>query len=159
MASNSKLDLTETSSDFPPESFWVPTTDEQDWFNHNAVMQRKTSLKLGFNRNFNSFSHRSDVVSTRKPSRPSVFGLPNVHKTGPADPDKKPVRFLFRSRSEPAGRPVVHASEPGSPRVSCTGRVRFKSGGGDGKKTGFSRLFSSLFPAKLGKSRSRKRGK
>lgn len=156
MASESKLDLPETFSDLPPESFWVPSDDEQDWFNRNAVMQRKTSLKLGFNRNFNSFSHRSD---RKLATRSSVFGLPKAQKSRGVDgnlPEKKPGRLLFRSRSEPGGKHVVHVSEPGSPRVSCTGRVGFKSG--DGKKTGFSRLFSSLFGAGSEKSRSRKRG-
>lgn len=135
----SKLDLSETSSDLPPESFCVPTGDEHEWFDRNAVMQRKSSLKIGYNRNFTSFSHRSTVVSHQKPSAPSVFALPKVQKTGRAEPG----RSLFRSRSEPAGKPAIHAAEPGSPRVSCTGRVGFKSG--DGKKTGFARIFSSIF--------------
>ena len=135
----SKLDLSETSSDLPPESFYVPSDDEYEWFDRNAVMQRKSSLKIGYNRNFTSFSHRSTVVSHQKPSAPSVFALPKVQKTGRAEPG----RSLFRSRSEPAGKPAIHAAEPGSPRVSCTGRVGFKSG--DGKKTGFARIFSSIF--------------
>lgn len=159
MASESKLDLSETTSDLPPESFYVPSDDENEWFDRNAVMQRKTSLKLGFNRDFNSFSHRSTVVSNRKLSTPSVFALPNVHKTGRTEgnpPEKKPGRSLFRSRSEPGGKPTVHVSEPGSPRVSCTGRVGSKSS--DGKKTGFSRLVSSLFGARTRRSRAQKRG-
>ncbi|KAI3458834.1 hypothetical protein Pfo_015497 [Paulownia fortunei] len=159
MASKSKLDPPETFSDLPPESFWVPRDDEQDWFDRNAVMQRKTSLKLGFNRDFNSFPHRSDGPSNRKLARASVFGFPKAQKSYGADgnlPEKKPGRLLFRSRSEPGGKSVTQVHEPGSPRVSCTGRVGFKSG--DGKKTGFSRLFSSLFGAGSGKNRSRKRG-
>ncbi|KAL0401488.1 UNVERIFIED_CONTAM: hypothetical protein Slati_4178700 [Sesamum latifolium] len=76
MASESKSDPPETFSDLPPESFWVSRDDEQDWVDRNAVMQRKTSLKLGFNRNFTSLSHRPDVVSARNVGRTSVFGLP-----------------------------------------------------------------------------------
>ncbi|KAH6813559.1 hypothetical protein C2S51_022577 [Perilla frutescens var. frutescens] len=160
MASESKLDLSETSSDLPPESFYVPSDDEYEWFDRNAVMQRKTSLKLGFNRDFKSFSHRSNIVSNRKISTPSVFALPKVQKTGRADgnpPEKKQSRSLFRSRSEPGGKSAAHVSEPGSPRVSCTGRVGSKSG--DGKKTGFARLVSSLFGARTSRSRPQKRGK
>ncbi|KAL1544446.1 hypothetical protein AAHA92_21297 [Salvia divinorum] len=151
MASDqSKLDLSETSSsDLPPESFYVPSDDEYEWFDRNAVMQRKSSLKIGYHRNFSSFSHRSTVVSHQKLSAPSVFALPKVQKTG----EKKP---LFRSRSEPGGKAAPHAAEPGSPRVSCTGRVGLRSG--DGKKTGFSRIVSSIFGARTGRSRSQKRG-
>ncbi|KAK4430695.1 hypothetical protein Salat_0831200 [Sesamum alatum] len=158
MASESKSDQPETFSDLPPESFWVPRDDEQDWFDRNAVMQRKTSLKLGFNRNFNSLSHRSDVVSARQLGRASVFGLPSTPKSRGLDggpPEKKPGRLLFRSRSEPGGKPIVQVPEPGSPRVSCTGRVGFKSG--HGKTTSFSRLLSSLFGAGSGKNRRRTR--
>lgn len=154
-----KLDPSETSSDLPPESFYLPSDDEYEWFDRNAVMQRKTSLKLGFNRDFNSFSHRSTFVHNAKQSTPSLFALPKVQKTGRADgipPEKKPARSLFRSRSEPGGKTVAHVSEPGSPRVSCTGRVGFKSG--DGKKTGFSRIVSSIFGARTGRSRPQKRG-
>ncbi|PIN14866.1 Calcium/calmodulin-dependent protein kinase [Handroanthus impetiginosus] len=154
MAPEAKSDPPETFSDLPPESFWVRPDDEQDWFDRNAVMQRKTSLKLGFNRDFNSFSHRSDVPSNSKLARTSVFGLPSTQKSCGVD-GKKPRRSLFRSRSEPGGKPIVQIHEPGSPRVSCTGRVGIKSG--DGKKTGFSRLLSSLFGAGSGKNRSRKR--
>lgn len=157
---SSKVDLpAETSSDLPPESFFVPSDDEFEWFDRNAVMQRKSSLKIGYNRNFKSFSHRSTVVSTRKLSAPSVFALPKVQKIGRGEgnpPERKPGRSLFRSRSEPGGKSVVQSSDPGSPSVSCTGRVRLKSG--DGKKTGFSRLVSSIFGARTTRSRSQKRG-
>ncbi|KAG6436374.1 hypothetical protein SASPL_101271 [Salvia splendens] len=150
MASDqSKLDLSETSSDLPPESFYVPSDDEYEWFDRNAVMQRKSSLKIGYNRNFTSFSHRSTVVSHQKPS---VFALPKVQKTGRAEPG----RWLFRSRSESGGKAAIHAAEPASPRVSCTGRVGFKSG--DGKKTGLARIFSSIFGTRTGRSRSQRRG-
>ncbi|KAK6156269.1 hypothetical protein DH2020_010517 [Rehmannia glutinosa] len=150
MSSESKPDIhPETFSDLPPESFWVPQDDEQDWFDRNAVMQRKTSLKLGFNRDFNSFSHRSEITTNRKLARSSVFGLPKAGKSRGLDGEKKPGSLLFRSRSEPGGKSLVLVTEPGSPRVSCTGRVGFKNG--DGKKTGFSRIFSSLFRAGPGK--------
>ncbi|KAL1557758.1 hypothetical protein AAHA92_08301 [Salvia divinorum] len=149
----SKLDLSETSSDLPPESFYVPTVDEHEWFDRNAVMQRKSSLKIGYHRNFKSFSHRSAAVSHQKPSAPPppLSALRKVQKTSDP-PEKKP---LFRSRSEPGGKAVIHETEPVSPRVSCTGRVRFK--GGDGKKTRFSRIISSIFGGRTGRSRSLKR--
>ncbi|KAG6414863.1 hypothetical protein SASPL_122237 [Salvia splendens] len=147
----SKLDLSETSSDLPPESFYIPTGDEREWFDRNAVMQRKSSLKIGYHRNFKSLSQRSAAASHQKSSAPPLSALRKVHKTGNT-PEKKP---LFRSRSEPGGKAVVHETEPVSPRVSCTGRVRFK--GGDGKKTGFSRIVSSIFGSRTGRSRSQKR--
>ncbi|KAL7147099.1 hypothetical protein ABFS83_06G085600 [Erythranthe nasuta] len=153
-AESKLLDPPETNlSDLPPESFWVPIENEQDWFDRNAVMlQRKTSLKLGFNRTFNSISHRSSDAP--KSARPSVFGLPKSQKSSGLDgapPEKKPGGFLFRSRSEPGGKSMVLLAEPVSPRVSCTGRVRFKTA--DGRKTRFSRLFSSLFRTRSQKNR------
>ncbi|KAG8380651.1 hypothetical protein BUALT_Bualt06G0038100 [Buddleja alternifolia] len=154
MASESKLDPPETSFDLPPESFWVARDGEQDWFDCNAVMQRKMSLKLGHNRNFSSFSHRPD---RKLLGRTSLFGLPKVQKSCGVDGnllEKKPGRFLFRSRSEPGGKAMLQVPEPVSPRVSCTGRVGLKRC--DGKKTGFSRLFSSLFGAGSGKNGTRK---
>ncbi|XP_051119861.1 uncharacterized protein LOC127243740 [Andrographis paniculata] len=148
--------------DLPPESFWVSTADEQDWFNRYAVMQRKASLKLGFNRNSKSFPHRSDAALSNKRSsaaRPSVLGLAAAARKsfgtdGRNAPEKKSSRPFFRSRSEPgAAKPLVsQLSDPGSPRVSCTGRIGTRSRGGT--NTGFSRLFGSLFGS--GKNRPRK---
>lgn len=141
---------TKTLTDLPPDSFWVPKDYEQDWFDRNAMMQRKTSIKLACStHNSKSFSHRSSISFSQK-HRPSLIGTPRLGFTGDANQRRNQVDYpsLFRSRSEPGGKPPMHLSEPGSPRVSCTGRIGFKNG--SHRKTGFLRLFNSIF--RLGRS-------
>lgn len=152
--------------DLPPESFWLSTADEQDWFDRYAVMQRKTSLKLGGRANNNhnhkksSFvpHHRSSDANNRKSS--SLLGLANSKPRKSFGPDRNPPpsdkKPLFRSRSEPNKPPGAPVSDPGSPRVSCTGRIgvrtRSRSGDSIGKKAGgLSKLLGSLFGSRAAK--------
>ncbi|CAI9774808.1 unnamed protein product [Fraxinus pennsylvanica] len=144
-------DSPKTLFDLPPDSFWVPKDYEQDWFDRNAMMQRKTSIKLaGSTQNSKSFSHRSSISFNQK-HRKSLIGLagstqtPRLGFTGDANQRLNQVGnpSLFRSWSEPGGKPPMQLSEPGSPRVSCTGRIGFKNGGH--RTTGFLRLFNSIF--------------
>lgn len=140
--------------DLPPDSFWVTKDNEQDWFNRNAMMQRKTSIKLGFLagsiRNSKSFSHRSSLSSNLK-YRPSLIGLPRTIQSPrlgiAGDVSRLPNHVrrssLFRSRSEPGGKPPMQLSEPGSPRVSCIGKVGLKDDGH--RKTGILRFSNSIF--------------
>ncbi|CAI9768379.1 unnamed protein product [Fraxinus pennsylvanica] len=146
--------------DLPPDSFWVPKDYEQDWFDRNAMMQRKTSIKLGFlagsTRNSKSFSHRSSLSSNQK-HRPSLIGLAGTTQTPRLGIVRDANRqlnhvgssWLFRSRSEPGGKPPTQLSEPGSPRVSCIGRVGLKNSGH--RKTGILKLFNSIFRGQKGK--------
>lgn len=144
----------ETFLDLPPESFWIPKDSEQEWFDENATIQRKTSMKLGFfgksnDHHSKSFSHRcfsSMLNQHQNPKSSSLFALPNPHKTSSADgnhrQNKIPSR-LFRSRSEPGRKGATNASEPGSPKVSCTGRVRSKKD--RGVRTGFWKKLRAIF--------------
>lgn len=136
----------ETFLDLPPESFWIPKDSEQDWFDENATIQRKTSMKLGFfgksNHHSKSFSHRSFASTLnhhQNPKASSLIALPaKSHKTSSADGNlrqSKIPRRLFRSRSEPGRKGATNVSEPASPKVSCTGRVRSKKD--RGVRTGF----------------------
>nr|AAN71903.1 calcium/calmodulin protein kinase 1 [Nicotiana tabacum]AAS67891.1 calcium/calmodulin protein kinase [Nicotiana tabacum] len=123
--------------DLPPESFWIPKDSEQDWFDENATIQRMTSMmKLGFfgkaNHHSKSFSHRSFTSTLfnhhQKPKSTSLFALPQSKKTSSTEGNlkqKKVPKSLFRSRSEPGRKGIRHVREPGSPKVSCIGRVDY----------------------------------
>ncbi|XP_031093669.1 uncharacterized protein LOC115998281 [Ipomoea triloba] len=157
--------------DFPPESFWVPKDSELDWFDQNATMQRKTSLKLGFsgaggNRNHNNnkknFSHRSFSTLNHKHKSSSLIALPKSQKSsgggGGAEGNLRQNKAatatarLFRSRSAPGGkRALQQGVEPGSPKVSCTGRVRAKREGG--KRTGLWKKLRTVLKNRLGAKR------
>ncbi|KAK4367167.1 hypothetical protein RND71_015047 [Anisodus tanguticus] len=136
----------ETFLDLPPESFWIPKDSEQDWFDENATIQRKTSMKLGFfgksNHHSKSFSHHSFASTLnhhQNPKSSSLIALPKSHKTSSTDGNlrhnKVPI-LLFRSRSEPGRKGATNVSEPGSPKVSCIGKVRSKSKKDRGVRTG-----------------------
>ncbi|KZV55276.1 hypothetical protein F511_06753 [Dorcoceras hygrometricum] len=154
MATEYKLDSSESFYDLPPESFSIPIDDEQDWYDRHAIMQRKTSRKLILHHTSNSFSHRSELRFNRK-TKPSVLHNAKIScvVSGSLGENKVGKLKLFRSRSEPKGNSASQVSEPGSPRVSCTGRVGLKSS--DGKKTGFSRLFGSLLGSRKRQSRKK----
>lgn len=110
----------------PPESFWLSKDSERDWFDQNAAMQRKTSMKFAFsgkanNKNFKTVSHDNQ--------NRTLFSIPKTRKSFPGDgrvnKGVKPKSRFTRSRSEPGRKTLKQmVSEPGSPKVSCTGRVR-----------------------------------
>lgn len=141
----------ETFLDLPPESFWIPKDSEQDWFDENATIQRKRSMKLGFfgksnDHHSKSFTHRTLNHHHQNHKSSSLFALPKSHKTSSADGNlrqNKVPRRLFRSRSEPGKKGATNVSEPGSPKVSCTGRVRSKKD--RGVRTGFWKKLRAIF--------------
>ncbi|XP_031108502.1 uncharacterized protein LOC116012975 [Ipomoea triloba] len=146
----------ESLFDLPPESFWVPKGSEQDWVHQNANMQRRTSMKLqnpqdGFSgADSKSQSHRS-FSAVNKSSSSSLLALPKPRNLKAAAGTR-----LFRSMSEPGGGGEMRVAEPGSPKVSCTGRVRStkkKEGGGGGRRTGFWRRFGLVLRSRFGTDR------
>ncbi|KAK6126325.1 hypothetical protein DH2020_039897 [Rehmannia glutinosa] len=132
--------------DFPPESFWLSKDAEYDWFDRNAVYERKESTKGNSNSN-NTNPSMNNSNSQRSSSVNAV--------------SKKP---------ESVAKSTVPVAEPGSPKVSCMGRVRSKRGrrrsnssktteklkleklksGGEKQKTGFYSKVMSLFRSKKG---------
>ncbi|PSS04983.1 hypothetical protein CEY00_Acc20844 [Actinidia chinensis var. chinensis] len=145
-------ELNSHTPDLPPDSFTVPKEDEIDWFNQNAFFERKGSTKISnFNSNphhnfqnfHNSPSQRSLLISNSKASSIRFSNNGNLRRSF------KPESFeLFRSRSEPGGK---HGSEPGSPRVTCMGRVRSKKG--REKRAGLWASLREVFRAGLGVKR------
>ncbi|KAF3631160.1 putative iron-sulfur assembly protein IscA-like 1, mitochondrial-like [Capsicum annuum] len=125
----------------PPESFWLSKDSERDWFDQNAAMQRKTSMKFAFSGKANN---KNPKMISHNNQNPSLFSIPRARKSISTDPRvnkgaKQKSRFT-RSRSEPGRKTLKQVlSEPGSPKVSCTGRVRRSKSKKEGRtiRTGF----------------------
>ncbi|KAK6139841.1 hypothetical protein DH2020_026416 [Rehmannia glutinosa] len=125
----------EVPLDFPPESFWLSKDAEYDWFDRNAFYERKDSTKGNSNSaNLNphinpSSNSNSQRFSVNLKSKASIIGLPKTQKTTFADTKRRtckpPNIRLFPKRSGSAGKSTTPV-EPGSPKVSCMGRVRSK---------------------------------
>ncbi|KAL1566146.1 hypothetical protein AAHA92_01787 [Salvia divinorum] len=117
--------------DFPPESFWLSKDAEYDWFEHHTFFERRDSGRGGTSLTAEPQSNSSSRrFSFSRKSKAALLGLPKTQKATYVDPKRRPcskpvaVR-LFPKRSEPAGKSGVPV-EPGSPKVSCIGRVRSK---------------------------------
>ncbi|XP_073146600.1 uncharacterized protein [Henckelia pumila] len=124
----------EEDTDFPPESFWLSKDAEYDWFDRNAFLERRDSTKGNANSaslNPNS-NHSSQRFSFTLKSKASIIGLPKTQKNTFVDSSRRTCRSanvrLFPKRSTSAGKSTVAIIEPGSPKVSCIGRVRSKRG-------------------------------
>ncbi|XP_051114390.1 uncharacterized protein LOC127240011 [Andrographis paniculata] len=171
-------------ADFPPESFWLSKDAEFDWFDRNAfIYERKDSTKGGNNNNSSlnpSSNSNSQRFSVSLKSKASIIGLPKSQKATLMDSKRrtcKPASIrLFPNRSDSVGKSSVPVAEPGSPKVSCIGRVRSKrcrrrsaslkrkeklieksrsnggggGGGGEKQKAGFYSKVMSIFRKKKG---------
>ncbi|KAK9156762.1 hypothetical protein Scep_003336 [Stephania cephalantha] len=126
--------------DYAAESFYVAKEDEFDWFDRNAVFERKESTKGNSNGvstyNPNSTPSLSSVSNSQRfptnyKSKASLIGFPKAQNTSYADCKQRrhcrasnPTFFPKRSRS--TGKSALPLTEPTSPKVSCIGRVRSK---------------------------------
>lgn len=158
----------EPDFDLPPDSFWVPKSHEKYWVDQRALVQHKSSMKLSnihgksnrhsANNNVKSFSHRfspSSASPSPKNKASSFIGLPKTPNSWLVDGygrrSKGGSARLFRSRSEPGENRVLEIHEPGSPKVSCIGRVE-KQKGKAKKGPGFWISFKSIL--RIGRGRS-----
>ncbi|XP_075511748.1 uncharacterized protein LOC142547375 [Primulina tabacum] len=127
--------------DDPPESFWLSKDAEYDWLDRNAFYERKDSTRGNSNStNLNphikatSSNQNSQRFSANLRSKASIIGLPKTQKANFVDSSCKRTyksstnARLFPKRMASAGKSTVAVTEPGSPKVSCTGRVRSKRG-------------------------------
>ncbi|XP_043707064.1 uncharacterized protein LOC122656552 [Telopea speciosissima] len=125
----------EAPPDFPAESFQILKEEELEWFNRNALYERKESQKGNSNPNPNpnpiSISNQSSQrFSLNLTSNKSIIGLPKPQKscflisksrrTGP--PPRAP---FFPKKPSRSGKSLT-VTEPSSPKVSCIGRVKSK---------------------------------
>ncbi|XVF55735.1 hypothetical protein PTKIN_Ptkin06aG0060800 [Pterospermum kingtungense] len=129
-----KPEAEEIPPDFPPESFWLSKDAELDWFDRNAIYERKESHKgnsapnsTNLNPGLNSNSNSQRFV---RKSKASIIGLPKPQNScfiqAKNRKNSKPGNTRFfpkRSGSVKSDPPVF---EPSSPKVSCMGRVRSK---------------------------------
>lgn len=132
-ADDHKTDPPESHPDSPPESFWLSGDAEHDWFDRNAIYERKESTKGNSNStnlNPNSNSNSSQRFLNLKP-KAGIIGLPKPQKSSFVDAknlrNHKPSNItLFPKRTVSVGKSVSSHVEPSSPKVSCMGRVRSK---------------------------------
>uniref|UniRef100_A0A7N1A6Y0 Uncharacterized protein n=1 Tax=Kalanchoe fedtschenkoi TaxID=63787 RepID=A0A7N1A6Y0_KALFE len=113
-----KPDSAHTRPDSPPDSIRLSRDAELDWFDRNAFFER---------------NHSTKGASTHKPpppppppirkSKDSIIWIPNTQRRS-SFPEAKPRRAPPAIRLLSSGGKA--ASEPSSPKVSCTGRVRPK---------------------------------
>lgn len=139
-AGDSATDPPEPHPDSPPESFWLSRDEEYDWWDRNAVYERKESTKANSNSNstnLNPAGSNSNNNSQRfslnfKSKASTIIGLPKPQKTSFVDAKNrrhhhKPSNIrLFPKRSVSVGKSESGLVEPSSPKVSCMGRVRSK---------------------------------
>ncbi|KAL6514349.1 hypothetical protein OROHE_019108 [Orobanche hederae] len=106
--------------DLPPESFWLSNDEEYDWFDRNAVYERKESTRGNSNSTSinNSNSQRSSVKS-----KASIIGLPKIQKNTFVDLKWRTCKVVNTRLFPKREKSPVQETEPGSPKVSCIGRV------------------------------------
>ncbi|GAB2227125.1 hypothetical protein Droror1_Dr00008935 [Drosera rotundifolia] len=120
--------------DYAPDSFLLSKSAELDWIDQNAYIERKDSAK----------SHNNNVTNTTTSSSSQRFAV-NFTLSRPTSiisgiPTKKPShhqrqcsvrgRNLWSIPKRSSGKSsAAVVSEPGSPKVSCMGRVRSKRAG------------------------------
>ncbi|PIN19497.1 Calcium/calmodulin-dependent protein kinase [Handroanthus impetiginosus] len=178
----------EGPADFPPESFWLSKDAEYDWFDRNVFYERKESTKGNSNStNLNphinpSSNSNSQRFSVNLKSKKHIIGLPKTQKATFVDSKRRTCKSanirLFPKRSESVGKSTAPMAEPGSPKVSCMGRVRSKrcrrrsnslkrtekpleksrSTRGEKKKTGFYSKVMSIFRSKKGHKKPARSG-
>ncbi|GER29055.1 envelope glycoprotein B [Striga asiatica] len=133
----------EAPPDFPPESFLLSKDAEYEWFDRNAFYKRKDSTRgytnsgnLNPNPNLHPHPHphpssnsSSQRFSANLKSKASIIGLPKSQKATFGAAKRRicrpPAIRLFPKLSSSAGKSSTPI-EPGSPKVSCMGRVRSK---------------------------------
>jgi hypothetical protein len=138
----------------PPESFWLSKDAEYDWFDRNAFYERKDSHKGNNSQNLNPGLNPNPSSTSQRfglKSKASIIGLPKTQKnTVYVDAkNRKPGTIrLFPKRSASTNKSGQPVNEPGSPKVSCMGRVRSKR---DRKRMSMNRRKKCREPEKLKK--------
>ncbi|KAK7345332.1 hypothetical protein VNO77_15934 [Canavalia gladiata] len=133
--SKDEPDRPEAYHDSPPASFWLSGDAEYDWWDRNAVYERKDSTKgnssISGNLNPNSNSN-SQRFSKNLKSKAAIIGLPKPQKTSFTDAKSRrnhrpgKARLFPKRSASVGGKSETSMIEPSSPKVSCIGRVRSK---------------------------------
>ena len=132
--------LIDPEPDNPAESFRLPTEDEINWVDRNAVLHRNESTKGGATLH-PIITSNSSSNSKRLISKPHIIGLPKR-------PGSAQLRLSSRRRCcrPPNIRlfPKPAVAEPESPKVSCIGRIRSRKAKDSGR-LGFWARFVAVF--------------
>ena len=128
-----ETDQPQRHPDSPPESFWLSKDEEFDWWDRNAVYERKESTK-GNNSSSTSTNLNQSSSSTSQrfsiKTKASIFGLPKPQRPSFVDAKNRHHKAgntrLFPKRNASVGKSEPSVIEPSSPKVSCMGRVRSK---------------------------------
>ncbi|KAL6496322.1 hypothetical protein OROGR_029580 [Orobanche gracilis] len=126
--------------DLPPESFWLSNDEEYDWFDRNAVYERKESTRgnsnsTDVNPNINnSNSQRSSVKS-----KASIIGLPKIQKNTFVDLKWRTCKVVNTRLFSKREKSPVQETEPGSPKT-----------GGEEQKSNFCSDIMCVFWLKKG---------
>ncbi|XP_065041356.1 uncharacterized protein LOC135675023 [Musa acuminata AAA Group] len=147
----------------PPESFQVPIGgDGIDWTDLNAVFDRDDSTKGSTNPKSANANPKSRSISERSSAslkaNPAVLGLPSAIGTpgftGRASRRQRPPSGrIFPKKGARSGR--ESAADPGSPKVSCFGKVLSDR---ERRKQGRSWRWASCFEAMCRLGDERRRG-
>ncbi|KAK7396693.1 hypothetical protein VNO78_17851 [Psophocarpus tetragonolobus] len=131
VAGEHSTDPTEPHPESPPESFWISRDEELDWWERNAVYERKESTKANSSTNLNPATATNNSQRFGLNFKSTIIGLPKPQKTSFVEAknrrNHKPSNIrLFPKRSASVGKSNSAFVEPSSPKVSCMGRVRSK---------------------------------
>lgn len=156
-------DRPEAHPDSPPESVWLSRDEEFDWWDRNAIYERKESTKgnsMSVHSNATSNSN-SQRFSVNFKSKAAIIGLPKPQKTTFVDVKnrrsyKPGTARLFPKRYASVGKSENSVVEPSSPKVSCMGKVRSKKDRSRRLRTR-QRSFSDSAPAQEKSARSGRR--
>ncbi|KAL9660762.1 hypothetical protein QQ045_025579 [Rhodiola kirilowii] len=126
-----KADFRQDDADHPPDSFWLSKDAELDWFDRNAFFERNYSTK-GNSTSSNLLAQK--VPQQLRKSKASIIWIPKTQRRS-SFPETKLrrvpplIRLVPRRTDAVIGKAATGvATEPSSPKVSCTGRVRQKKG-------------------------------
>ncbi|KAI4378546.1 hypothetical protein MLD38_016010 [Melastoma candidum] len=129
--------------DYAPESFWLSKDAEYDWYDRNAFFERNESIN-SHSANLNPSVYpplpplhqasSSQRFLVNRKSRASLIRLPKTQKTAFAEAKNRKKgklpgnsqKFTDRRGSTASKPDPAVTIEPGSPKVSCMGRVRSK---------------------------------
>lgn len=118
---------TVVATDAVPESFWLSKDAEFDWFDRNAVLERKESTRGNTVSSNHSNSQRFSHNFKSKSKAAALIGLPKTQKNTFCEKRRcKNIRLFPPKRPESVGKSTAQMNEPSSPKVSCIGRVRSK---------------------------------
>lgn len=121
-----KPSFNQEDADHPPDSYSIPKHAEFDWFVRNAFFERSYSTKANNSASASNTLLPPPLKQLRK-SDSSIIWIPKTQSRRSSTlTDTKIRRAPPSIRLVPRRNDAVAKTEPSSPKVSCTGRVKQK---------------------------------